>query len=283
VQRFQAAWLPSTDEDAACICRTTASPVRSTCSTRQTQSPTLPQLTELTRLRKLQLFNTSYTAASQAGLSALAGSLTALELSECNKAPLPRTLAALTGLAHLSVEGLSSHTPHAALEAALVHALPMLRRLTHLSLQIEGLIPLPAALAHAPELRQLCLYSGVGYEPPPPGCALPCGPWPQLQELELSWPHLLGSAVASLEQMGRLTALTINTKPRTPPPAQLGAWDAFWAWAAHHQPLRDLVVSWMGDEGWDEAGEEEQQVSLTNAMLTLQRTRPELHVAAKFP
>lgn len=238
------------------------------------------QFTALTRLRELMLCNAYYTTASQAGLSALAGSLTALDLVECKAAPPPSTLAALTGLARLNVAGLATDAPLAALKAALVQALPVLRRLTHLTLELTGLTPLPTALACAPELRQLCLFNGTRNDPLPPGFALPSGPWPQLQELEVSWPHLLGSAVASLQQMGHLTALTINGPSRMPEPAELSA---FWAWAAQHPPLRNLLVFWTRDEDGNEGDEDFQQVHLVNAMLSLQRTRPDLHVATDFP
>lgn len=73
--------------------------------------PTLLQFAALTQLRELTLFCTAYTPASQAGLSALAGSLTALEINECNTAPLPATLASLNNLACLTLVGLHIGTP----------------------------------------------------------------------------------------------------------------------------------------------------------------------------
>lgn len=206
------------------------------------------QFTALSQLRELVLFSTAHAPDSQAGLSVLAGSLTALELHECGTAPLTATLASLTNLVCLTVIGLHTGTPLAGLEATVVHALPVLQRLTRLELVFEEPTRLPQALAHAPELRELSLYSGAEDVSLPHDCELPAGPWPQLQQLEASWPRLRGS-VASLHGMGLLERLNINSHPWPPWPIHLAAWDAFWAWAASCQTLSSLFIWWCQNEG----------------------------------
>lgn len=244
----------------------------------------MPQITTLARLRELSLDSIAYPPVSLAGLSALGGSLTALKLEDCYTALMPSTLASLTGLACLTIVGLQIGMPIAAFEAAVAHALPALQRITRLKLEWEEPTSLPAALAHAPELQKLSVYSRFDLgELLQQGLELPAGPWPQLRKLEAGWPRLLASAGVSLHGMGRLEKLKINTHPWPPLPTQHGAWNAFWTWAAQHQPLSSLLVWWGRDD--DEPEEEgelrtRRALCLANAMLSLQRARPGLHVAA---
>ena len=167
----------------------------------------------------------------------------------------------------------------------MVHALPALRRLTRLELVFEEPTRPPAALAHAPELRELSLYSGARDGALPQGCQLPAGPWPQLRQLEASWPRLR-SSVANLFGMGRLEKLNINSHPWLTwlEPA---SWGAFGAWATGCPTLTSLFVWWCQDEGNQHEDDDEllrsrRAAGLANFLLALQRGRPLIATSAEY-
>ena len=180
------------------------------------------------------------------------------------------SLAALSSLRHLRFSILPPFGPARAVTGELAAALPSMQHLTYLAIKGNG--PLHQVVAALPQLQRLFVWreaeAAAEQLPLPPG-------FPRLRCLGLDW-RTTAASVPALAAMPELQELCLPDAPAKGSVAE-AQWDAFWAWAATHPPLRSLCLA--SDHPDRSRNTVCSHMSL--ASLRLQRARPALLVAQR--